>query len=59
MTAEKNRLERVTKERDAMRDEQQKKETKYHEVRGEVYCRYFLPLMLLYYKYMCIISDVE
>lgn len=32
MSAEKNRLERVTKERDAMREEQQKKETKYHEL---------------------------
>ncbi|GMR59340.1 hypothetical protein PMAYCL1PPCAC_29535 [Pristionchus mayeri] len=32
MTAEKNRLERVTKERDAMREEQLKKEAKYHDL---------------------------
>ncbi|KAF8387549.1 phf-14 [Pristionchus pacificus] len=32
MNGEKNRLERVTKERDVMREEQKKKEAKYHEL---------------------------
>ncbi|GMS80279.1 hypothetical protein PENTCL1PPCAC_2454 [Pristionchus entomophagus] len=35
MSAEKNRLERVTKERDEMREEQVKKETKYHELEND------------------------
>lgn len=35
MNGEKNRLERVTKERDAMREDQQKKQTKYHELESD------------------------